>query len=105
MKNAAYLYALKRVATFRPREANQILRRFFDQADLKLRLLALKTAALTPGLGDAKTIGESFVKLMGASTEEEKRELIEPFIEKLLTRKSRKLAWLHAYYHGWLSER
>lgn len=104
-RGAPYIAALKTVAIFRPREANQLLKRFFEKADLKLRLLALKTACLSPSFCDAQTIGDFFVKLMGASTEEEKKELIEPFIEKLLAGKSRKLAWLHAYYHGWLSER
>ena len=104
-RGAPYLYALKKTAAFRPREANQLLKRFFEKADLKLRLIALKIACLTPGFSDAKTIGDFFVKLMGASTEPEKKEMIEPFIEQLLQKKSSKLAWLHAYYHGWLSER
>lgn len=103
-KGVAYLYALKKVALFRPRESNQLLKRFFEKANLKLRLAALKTASLTPGLSDAKTVGDFFVKIMGASTHEERKELVEPFIEKLLQKNGSKITWLKAYYHGWASE-
>lgn len=112
----AYLYALERVAAYRPREAAHLLRKFFEQADLKNRMAALRTAAVSENLGDGHLIGEFFVKLMAATTAEERDEIVEPFLESLLQKSAavsaasnpsaanNKAAWLGAYYHGWKNE-
>lgn len=107
----AYLRALERVAAYRPREAAHLLRKFFEQADLKSRMAALRTAAVSENLGDGHLIGELFVKLMAATTAEERQKIVEPFLESLLQKSAtlsntanNKVAWLGAYYHGWKNE-
>lgn len=111
-KTGNYLYGIGQVARFRPKEAAHLLRLVFDKGDLNTRLAALRTLIFSEMMGSAKMIGDLFVKLMGATTREERRQTVEPFIENILHRgdwtRSKavrgKLAWLKAYYHGWKSE-
>jgi len=110
-KSIAYLYGLKQVAHFRPQEATHLVRIVFDKGDLKTRIAALRTVVFSKEIGDGKLIGDFFVKLMAATTKEEREEIVEPFIESMLYKTTqatkpiqRKLAWLHAYYHGWKEE-
>lgn len=111
-KTVAYLYGVEKTAAFRPREATHLLQKIFDKGDLNTRLVALRIAIFSPHIGDGKFIGDLFVKLMGATTQEERKEIVEPFFEKLLaysssdlSKESRgKLAWLGALCHGWRQE-
>lgn len=110
-RDPAYLFALEAVAASRPREAGHLLAKFFEKADLKGRMAALRTAVVSENLGDGHLIGEFFVKLMAATTREERRDLVEPTLESLLLKTkpanpaaSGKLSWLNAYYHGWMQE-
>lgn len=104
--NATYLYALECAAAYRPREAAHLLKQFFEKADLKNRMAALRTAVVSENLGDGHLIGEFFVKLMAATTKEERKEIVEPFLESLIHKSvgGNKVAWLGAYYHGWKEE-
>ena len=106
-KTAAYLYGLQKVAGFRPREATHLLQKVFDKGELKERLAAFRTLIFSPHIGDGKLVGDLFVKLMAATTHEERREIVEPFFQNLLAKGEgqNKLAWLSALYHGWCTER
>lgn len=105
-----YLYALQQVAKYSPREVTHILQKIFERSDLQTRLISFRSAILTPEIGDGKFVGDLFVKLMAATTLQERKEMVEPFLEKLLQEIAshyhvqRKLAWLNAYYHGWKKE-
>lgn len=110
-KKTAFLYGLKKLAAHKPREAALLTKLIFDKGDLITRLAALKTVALSSDLGNGALIGDFFVRLMGATTAQERREILEPFFEKLFAKSPRlskeiqgKLAWLEAYYKGWREE-
>jgi len=111
-KTSVYLYALQKVATFRPLEATHLLQKVFEKGDLNTRLLAFRTTLFSPHMGDGKLIGDFFIKLMAATTKEEREEIVEPFFTNLLQKSESqisksaqgKLAWLSALYHGWKQE-
>lgn len=100
---AAYLYGLQKIAPTRPREATHLLKQVFEKGGLKTRLAAFRTVAVSDSIGDGKLLGELFVKLMGATTPAERKEIVEPFFESLLQH-STKRNWLHALIHGWRTE-
>ena len=112
-REAVYLYGLSKIAKERPREATHLLSKIFDKGKLEARLAAFRTALFSASIGDGKLLGDFFVRLMAGATEEERKEMIEPFIEILLQHSSkptdpivkRKIAWLYAFYHGWKEER
>ena len=111
-KTAAYLYGLQKVAAFRPLEATHLIQKVFEKGDLNMRLATFRTAIFSPHIGDGKLIGDLFIKLMAATTKEEREEIVEPFLINLLQKTSSaiskssqgKLAWLNALYHGWQQE-
>ncbi|MDP2599372.1 MAG: hypothetical protein Q8P84_01375 [Deltaproteobacteria bacterium] len=104
-KAAAYLYGLQKLAARFPKEATHLARQIFEKGDLNVRLAAFRVMAVSPDIGDGKMVGELFVKLMAATTHEERREIVEPFLQNLLRKgEGNKLAWLSAIYHGWKQE-
>ncbi|OGQ05976.1 MAG: hypothetical protein A2W61_04340 [Deltaproteobacteria bacterium RIFCSPLOWO2_01_44_7] len=111
-KTHAYLYGLQKVATFRPKEATHLLQKVFEKGDLNTRLATFRAAILSPHIGDGKLVGDLFVKLMAATTKEEREEIVEPFFQSLLQKSNSpiskasqgKLAWLNALCHGWQQE-
>lgn len=111
-KTVEYLYGLQKVAAFKPLESTHLLQKTFEKGDLDTRLAAFRTAIFSPHIGDGKLIGDLFVKLMAATTKEERKEIVEPFLLSLLEKSSSniskasegKLAWLNALYHGWKLE-
>lgn len=111
-KTAAYLYGLQKVAAFKPKETTHLIQKVFEKGDLNTRLLALRTTLFSPHIGDGKLIGDLFVKLMAATTKEEREEIVEPFFKNCLTKSALniskeakgKLAWLSALLHGWNKE-
>lgn len=86
--------------------------RTFEQEDLKMRLALFRITLFSPHVGDGHLIGELFVKLMRSTTQEEKEKWVEPTLNSILNRGAwsthpkvqNKLAWLKAFYHGWLEE-
>ena len=111
-KTAAYLYGLQKMADFRPREATHLLQKVFEKGELKERLAAFRALIFSPHIGDGKLVGDLFVKLMAATTADERKEIVEPFFKNLLTQSSAgiskeskgKLSWLSALCHGWQAE-
>lgn len=111
-KTSAYLYGVQKVASLRPREATHLLQKIFEKGDLSTRLASFRTAIFSPHIGDGKLVGDLFVKLMGATTSEERKKIVEPFFLSLLQKgqsplsknSQGKLAWLNALYHGWRRE-
>src|SRR3990167_3840014 len=95
-KTHAYLYGLQKVATFRPKEATHLLQKVFEKGDLNTRLATFRAAILSPHIGDGKLVGDLFVKLMAATTKEEREEIVEPFFQSLLDRKSTLLNSSHS---------
>lgn len=112
-KRLSYLYGIQKVAAVRPQEASHLAQKIFEKGDLNLRLATFRAILFSAYMGDGKMIGDLFVKLMAATTQEEREDWVEPFMESLLkysthkisTNVQRKLSWLHAYYHGWREER
>lgn len=103
-KNApAYLYAVQKIAVHRPLEAAHLARQVFERGDLNTRLLAVR-AVVSHGIGDGKLVGEMFVKLMGATTPEEKQYLVEPWLARLADLSTPQAHWLKALCHGWHQE-
>lgn len=111
-KTLSYLYGLRKVAALRPREAAHLVQKVFEKGDLTTRLQAFHSVLFSPALGDGKLVGDFFVKLMAATTVEERKKIVEPFFERLLSRLPAadssacrgKLSWLNALYHGWKKE-
>lgn len=110
-KKLAYLLGLKSLAAIRPREATHLTKLLFDKGDLLTRLATLKTTIFSDHVGNGHLVGDFFVKLMGATTTEERKEIVEPFFKRLFQQgkiisktAQGKLAWLQAYYHGWQKE-
>ncbi len=106
-KAVSYLYGLQKLSARFPKEATHLAKPIFERGDLNVRLTAFRVAVVSPTIGDGKMIGEWFVKLMAATTHEERREIVEPFFQNLLAKGEgqNKLAWLSALYHGWCTER
>lgn len=106
LSSLTYLFALEKVAAYKPKEATHLLKQFFEGGELNQRLAALRTSIVSPHLGDGHLIGEFFVKLMAASTPEERKETVEPCLNSLIQKSAAtgKRAWLSAYYHGWQQE-
>ena len=101
-KAAAYLYCLQKLASRYPKEATHLAKQIFEKGDLNVRLAVFRVMVVSPDIGGGKLVGELFVKLMAATTHEERREIVEPFLENLLRKgEGNKLAWLNALCHGW----
>ena len=107
-----YLYGLHKVALFRTRESTHLIQKVFDKGDLNTRLAVFRTIIFSNNLGDGKQVGDLFVKLMAATTLEERKEIVEPFFKNLLSQlhiphskaNRGKLSWLNALCHGWKQE-
>lgn len=109
-KKLAYLLGLKSLAAIRPREATHLTKLLFDKGDLLTRLATLKTTIFSDHVGNGHLVGDFFVRLMGATTAEERKDIVDPFFKRLFQQSTLskmaqgKLAWLQAYYHGWQAE-
>lgn len=110
-KESAYIYGLQKMSGERPKEAFLLLQKIFERGDLKTKLISFRTVIFSDHLGDGKSIGDFFVKIMETSSPDEQEEIIEPFLQSILNRTeptsstiNQKLSWLHAVYHGWKEE-
>ena len=111
-KVVPYIYGLQKVAQFRPREATHLVQKVFDKGDLNTRLAVFRSIIFSNHLGDGTMVGDLFVKLMGATTADERKEIVEPFFENLLSQLKMshskadrgKLSWLNALCHGWKND-
>ena len=111
-RDKVYLAALHHTGFFKPREMTHLTRRLFETGPPATRVLSLEALTLSAHLGKVQDVNESFVRLMAATTPEERDLLIYPALLRVIGRgrnipsppTAEKVARLTTLLRGWLSE-